>query len=62
MKTVKIILCTLMVLITASCSAQRTLSEVASIKGVTSVYVGKPLLRLAGGAAVLEDAQSGVEI
>lgn len=41
-----IVLCTIM---STSCHAQKLFGDVASMPGVTSVYVGKALLRMAGG-------------
>lgn len=45
-----------------SCSAQRTFSEVSSIDGVTSVYVGKSVLNIAGMSMNLSGEDSGINI
>ncbi len=50
MKAIKFLLSGLICMLSISCSAQRTFSDVASIKGVTSVFVGKTMLRLAGAS------------
>lgn len=50
MRTVKYLLLSTICLLAFSCSAQRTFSDVASIKGVTSVFVGKTMLKLAGAS------------
>lgn len=52
----------IMCLISISCTAQRTLSEVSSIKGVTSIYIGKMMLKLAGSSADFGTDQEAVDI
>lgn len=49
MKAIKILLLGLICMLSFSCSAQRTFSELSSIKGVSAIFVGKTMLRLAGG-------------
>lgn len=44
-----------------SCTAQRTLSEVSSIKGVTSVFVGKTMLKLADSSMNLDADKSAID-
>lgn len=53
-----IILCVMSI----SCSAQRTLSEVSKIKGVTSVYIGKMMLKMAGSSIDFGSNQEAVDI
>lgn len=62
MKTFKFVLMWMICMMSISCSAQRTLTELSSIKGVTSVYVGKTMLRLAGASMSLDSDQSAVDI
>lgn len=52
----------IMCMISISCTAQRTLSEVSSIKGVTSIYIGKMMLKLAGSSADFGTDQEAVDI
>ncbi len=63
MKTRRVILLWLVMCMTAfSCGAQRALSEVSSIKGVTTVYIGKMVLRMAGSGLDLGSEQNAVDI
>ncbi|MDE7409308.1 MAG: DUF4252 domain-containing protein [Muribaculaceae bacterium] len=63
MKSIKPLLCALLCIMTIiSCSAQRTFSEIASDKGVTSVFVGKTMLKLAGSSMSLAANQSAIDV
>ena len=63
MKSIKTLLCILLCVLTfISCSAQRTFSEIASQKGVTSVFVGKTMLKLAGSSMSLATNQSAIDV
>lgn len=62
MKTLKFVLLWIVCMMSISCSAQRTFSELSSIKGVTSVYVGKTMLKLAGASMALDTDKSAVDI
>ncbi|MDE5850857.1 MAG: DUF4252 domain-containing protein [Muribaculaceae bacterium] len=63
MKSIKPLLCALLCIMTIiSCSAQRTFSEIASQKGVTSVFVGKTMLKLAGSSMSLAANQSAIDV
>ena len=63
MKSIKPLLCALLCIMTLiSCSAQRTFSEIASQKGVTSVFVGKTMLKLAGSSMSLAANQSAIDV
>lgn len=62
MKSIRLFLCTALCLLAISCSAQRTLSEVGSMKGVTSVFVGKAMLKLAGTSMAISGDQSAIDI
>lgn len=62
MKNLKYILCALLFLLSLTCSAQRMLSEVASMKGVSSVFIGKTMLKLAGASISISGNQSGLDI
>ena len=53
-----IILC----MMSISCAGQKTLSEVSNIKGVTSVYIGKMMLKMAGSSIDLGSDQEAVDI
>ncbi len=48
MRAIKLFLFGIMCILSVSCSAQRTFPSFSSIKGVTSVFIGKTMLRLAG--------------
>lgn len=52
----------IMCMMTIPCAAQRTLSEVSKIKGVTSVYIGKMMLKMAGSTIDLGSDQDAVDI
>ena len=62
MKNLKYILCALLFLLSLSCQAQRMLSEVASMKGVSSVFIGKTMLKLAGASISITGGQSGLDL
>lgn len=49
-------------MVSISCSAQKTLSEVSSIKGVTSIYIGKMMLKLAGPTVDFGSDQNAVDL
>lgn len=51
-----------MCLVSISCSAQRMFSDVSSIKGVTSIYVGKTMLQLAGNMPIINTGNASVDI
>ncbi len=60
MKKIKMMFFALMcVVAVSSCSAQRLFSEAADIKGVTSVVVTKPMLKMAGASI---GKQEGVDV
>lgn len=61
MKTTNFLLWIVLCIMPISCSAQRTLSEVSSIKGVTSIFIGKTMLKLAGSAVKVDSDKSGVD-
>lgn len=51
MKTLRFILLgMLMCVFCIPCTAERTLSKMSAIKGVTSIYIGKMMLNMAGSA------------
>ena len=63
MKKIKYIIVACICLLSFNCTAQRVLSEVAAMKGVSSVYIGKTMLQLAGGASMTVTGQkSGVDL
>lgn len=62
MRHIKLLLWMIMSLCAISCSAQRTFSEVSSIKGVISVYVGKTMLNIAGETLDAKSGQSAIDI
>lgn len=63
MKSIKPLLCAFLFITSIiSCSAQRTFSEIASAKGVTSVFVGKTMLKLAGSSMSLATNQSAIDV
>lgn len=63
MKTIRYILFWItMCMISISCAAQRTLSEVSSIKGVTSIYIGKMMLKMAGSGIDFGNGQDAIDI
>lgn len=61
MKLIKLLLWMMMCSFSISCTAQRTLSEVSSIKGVTSVFVGKTMLKLADSSMNLDADKSAID-
>lgn len=63
MKTRKFILFWIICcMVSISCSAQKTLSEVSSIKGVTSIYIGKMMLKLADPTVDFGSDQNAVDL
>lgn len=52
----------IMCMISISCAAQKTLSEVSNIKGVTSIYIGKMMLKMAGSSIDFGSDQEAVDI
>ncbi|MDE6692340.1 MAG: DUF4252 domain-containing protein [Muribaculaceae bacterium] len=62
MKTIKLLLVWVMSMMCISCSAQRTFSEISSMKGVTSVYVGKTMLKLASSSMALDSDVTAVNM
>ncbi len=57
-----ILLCMAMCLIFINCTAQKTLSEVSSIKGVTSIYIGKMMLKMAGSSIDIGSGKDAVDL
>lgn len=49
-------------LVSVTCPAQRILSDVASMKGVSSVFIGKTMLKLAGASMTITGKQSGIDL
>lgn len=62
MKNLKNIILAIFCLLTVNCSAQRMLTEVASMKGVSSVYIGKTMLKLAGASMSITGDQSAIDL
>lgn len=62
MRNLKYTLCAILCLVSLTCSAQRLLSEAASIKGVSSVYIGKTMLKLAGTSMTITGNQSAIDL
>lgn len=62
MKKIKYIIVAFICLLSFNCSAQRVLSEVAAMKGVSSVYIGKTMLRLAGASMTITGQKSGIDL
>lgn len=52
----------IMCMISISCAAQKTLSEVSNIKGVTSIYIGNMMLKMAGSSIDFGSDQEAVDI
>ena len=52
MKKVHLTLCAFLCAMSISCSAQKMLSDVSSMEGVSSVFIGSTMLSLAGGASM----------
>lgn len=47
---------------TISCAAQKTFSEVSNMKGVTSIYIGQTMLKLAGTTIDIGRKQDAVDL
>lgn len=63
MRNIRILLLSALVcFISASCSSQRVLSDLSSMKGVTSVYVGKAMLQMAGSSIGMDQNSGGVDV
>lgn len=62
MKSLKYIICAVMLMLSFTCQAQRMLSEVASMKGVTSIFIGKTMLKFAGASMSLAGDQSAIDM
>lgn len=62
MRNLKYILCAILCLMSINCTAQRVFSEVASMKGVSSVYIGKTMLKLAGASMKITGDQSAIDL
>ena len=45
-----------------SCAAQKTFSEVSNMKGVTSIYIGPTMLKLAGSSIDIGGKQDAVDL
>lgn len=61
MRLIKLLLWMMMCSFSISCRAQHTLSEVSSIKGVTSVFVGPAMLKLADSSMNLDADKSAID-
>lgn len=61
MRSIRLFLCVILCALSISSNAQRTLSEVASMKGVTSVFIGKTMLDIAGGSISICGDQSALD-
>ena len=62
MKKIKYIIVACICLLSFNCKAQRVLSEVAAMKGVSSVYIGKTMLQLAGASMSITGQKSGIDL
>lgn len=62
MKTLKYIICVVICCISIDCFAKRMFSEVASMEGVTSVFIGKTMLKVAGASISIDGDQTGFNI
>lgn len=62
MRILKLFLWVILSISSISGNAQRILSEVSTIKGVTSVYVGKTMLRMAGESMDVSSDRTSVDI
>lgn len=62
MRIIKYILCIVMSIICFDCLAQRMLSEAASMKGVSSVFIGKTMLKVAGASISIGGDQSAINM
>lgn len=49
-------------IISIECPAQRMFSEAASMKGVSSVFIGKTMLKAAGAAVTINGGQSSIDM
>lgn len=62
MRKLKYIIFTVLCFISIDCQAQRMLSEVASMKGVSSVFIGKTMLEVAGASITITGDQSSIDM
>ena len=63
MKTGRYILSIIiMCMMTISCSAQKIFSEVSSMKGVTSIYIGPTMLKIAGASIDIGRTQDAIDL
>lgn len=62
MKKLKYILFIFLYTTAFVCPAQRMFSEVTSMKGVSSVYIGKTMLKLAGASMSISGNKSGIDL
>lgn len=62
MKKLKYIICIVLSIISIDCAAQRIFSEVASMKGVSSVFIGKTMLNVAGASVTITGGQSAIDM
>ncbi|MDE6637608.1 MAG: DUF4252 domain-containing protein [Muribaculaceae bacterium] len=62
MRRLKYILCLLMCILSIDCLAQRILTEAASMKGVSSVFIGKTMLKVAGASISIGGDQSAINM
>ncbi len=49
-------------MISFSCAAEKTFAEVSSMKGVTSIYIGPMMLKMAGSGIDLGNGQDAVDL
>lgn len=62
MRRLKYILCLLMCILSIDCVAQRILSEAASMKGVSSVFIGKTMLKVVGASISIGGDKSAINM
>lgn len=62
MKKLRYMIFAIFCLVAINCSAQRMLTEVASMKGVSSVYIGKTMLKLAGSSITVTGDKSAIDL
>lgn len=62
MRIYKYILCIVLSIICFDCLAQRMLSEAASMKGVSSVFIGKTMLKMAGSSISIGGDRSAINM
>lgn len=62
MRNLKYILCAIMCLISLACSAQRVFSEATSMKGVSSVFIGRTMLKVAGASISVSRESSAIDM